>query len=404
MEAAVPWADLREELLDRIFSFLPSLADRASCACVCRHWRIKETQREHATPPTLPWLLRPSGAGGTYYRLFSRSSTNVPAVPENARGARFLGSWPGGWFVVARGQWRGYALLNLITGDEVPLPDGVREGEISDKLQVGIEPSDLLILAATRSPALTSDGRYIVAAITLGHHKTVCWSPDTDHWEPLEPIDYNCRAWQKAMLEEFEDVIYRCCDVEEGFYFLTSQEHLVVFSTTRVNSKFDQDSGEVAIDGDLIYYTFPDHRMSSPPEAGQKVAGRYLVESGGRLLMVKRFNAPGRSTVSFQVFRLRWRDKDPYWQRLSVLMGQLLFIGRGSSRAFQTGRLNPGYIYFFDDAEGFHDPSSIVRTGKQYRYSDAGWCSYFTQDIEKSWPEPDEGPPPTSSPWVWLFH
>jgi hypothetical protein len=397
MEAAVPWADLREELLDRIFSFLPSLADRVSCTCVCRHWRIKETQREHANPPTLPWLLRPSAAGGTYFRLFTRSNTNVPAVPENARGARFLGSWPGGWFVAARGQWRGYALLNLLTGDEVPLPDGVQEVDISDELQVGIEPSALIILAATRSPALTPDGRYIVAAITMGHDKAVWWSPARYHWEPLE--------WQEVMLEEFEDVIYYgCCGASEGFYFLTSQEHLVVFSITRVNAEFDQDHDEAAIEGDLIYYNFPDHRMTSPPEAGQKVAGRYLVESGGWLLMVKRFSAPGRSTVSFQVFRLRWRDNNPYWQRLSVLIGQLLFIGRGSSSAFQTGRLNPGYIYFFDDAEGFEDPWSIIRTGKQYRYSDAGWCSYFTQDIEKSWPEPDEGPPPTSSPWVWLFH
>ncbi|KAK3156742.1 hypothetical protein QOZ80_2AG0111230 [Eleusine coracana subsp. coracana] len=371
MERAGPWADVPVDLLDRIFARLPSVANRACCSSVSRHWRFSGMQREHAVPVMLPWLLRPSTAGASYFRLFSRTTTNEPAVPENARSARFLGSLPGGWFFVARGQWRGYALLNVVTGDEIRLPEGLQGNRIPSQLRLDIRHSALLILAATKSPALTPDGRYIVAALTLGHHKA------------------------RIMLEGFEDVIYYTCDEHEGFYFLASQERLLVFDV-----EFDDGEGVPAY-GDFTFYSFPGHQMTTPPEAGQMVAGRYLVESGGRLLMVKRFTSPGRGSVSFQVFRLRWNNSEPYWHRLYALIGRLLFIGRGCSRAFQTGRARPGYIYFLDDAEGFYDLWSIIRTENRYRCSDAGWCAYYTQYVNKSWPQ---GPPPDCSPWIWLFH
>ncbi|PAN05600.1 hypothetical protein PAHAL_1G173200 [Panicum hallii] len=184
------------------------------------------------------------------------------------------------------------------------------------------------------------------------------------------------------------------CDQHEGFYFLTSQEHLLVF-----DPEYDDDG---QISGDLDGYLFPDHHMTSPPEAGQVVGGRYLVESDGRLLMVKRFISPGRGTVSFQVFTLEWETSDPHWESsAAVVTGKLLFIGRGCSRAIQTGRSVPGFIYFLDDAEGFPDVQSIVRTEKQYRCSDAGWFRCSPQYIEKSWPQ---GPRPDCSPWIWLYH
>uniref|UniRef100_A0A0A8Z1U5 KIB1-4 beta-propeller domain-containing protein n=1 Tax=Arundo donax TaxID=35708 RepID=A0A0A8Z1U5_ARUDO len=193
------------------------------------------------------------------------------------------------------------------------------------------------------------------------------------------------------MLEQFEDVIYYRCDQHEGFYFLTSQERLMVF-----DSEFD---GGGRVQGDLTFYELGGHRVASPPGAGQEVAGRYLVESEGRLLMVKRFISPGRGTVSFQILTLQWTSNKPYWQSSStVLTGQLLFVGRGCSRAFHTGRSCPGFIYFLDDAEGFHE---VPRSEKQYRCSDAGWCCYSTQYIEKRWPQ---GPRPDCPPWIWLFH
>nr|CAB3450102.1 unnamed protein product [Digitaria exilis] len=396
-EPAPTWADPPEGLLDAIFSRLPSFADRASCTGVCTNWRASAARQEHASPPLLPCLLRPSTAGiSRCFHFFSKTSTDHPAVSE----ARFFGSVPGGWFVVARQQWRGYAVLNVSSGEEISLPDGSREDQIliPIDLRVGILPSALVILAATVSPAPTPDGHFVVAAITFGHHKAVVWQPGMNRWVPLEAeqglVGPALGQRSQIMLEELEDVIYYSCDQHEGFYFLTSQEHLLVFDP-------EDDDGQLF--GDLDGYLFPDHLMSSPPEAGQEVAGRYLVESEGRLLMVKRFIAPGKGTVSFQVFTLEWDSSDPHWvcSDADAVTGKLLFIGRGCSRAIRTGRSGPGFIYFLDDAEGFPDVMSIVRTDKQYRCSDAGWFRYSPQYIEKSWPQ---GPPPDCSPWIWLYH
>uniref|UniRef100_A0A0A9EGN4 F-box domain-containing protein n=1 Tax=Arundo donax TaxID=35708 RepID=A0A0A9EGN4_ARUDO len=129
MEAAGPWAGLPEELTDRIFSRLPSFVDRACCSGVCNSWRVAAMQREHAAPPLLPWLLRPSTAGASYFRVFSKTTTEQPV----AHGARFCGSLLGRWFVIARS----YALLNLLSGEEIPLPDGFGGHKIPVDLKCG---------------------------------------------------------------------------------------------------------------------------------------------------------------------------------------------------------------------------------------------------------------------------
>jgi hypothetical protein len=78
-----------------------------------------------------------------------------------------------------------------------------------------------------------------------------------------------------VMSEELEDVIYYSCEVHEGFFFLTSEEHLMVFDPGNEDGRH--------ITGDLDGYLFPGETMASPPEAGHVVAARYLVESEGRL-------------------------------------------------------------------------------------------------------------------------
>jgi len=62
--------------------------------------------------------------------------------------------------------------------------------------------------------------------------------------------------------------------------------------------------------------------MAAPPEAGHVVAARYLVQSEGRLLMVKRFVSPeqgqqGTVSFHFQVFTLEWDGGTPRWESSS---------------------------------------------------------------------------------------
>lgn len=141
MEVANSWAHPPEGILDRIFSHLPSYADRASCTGVCKLWRSFAREEENTAPLLLPCLLRPSTSRASCFHFFSWTITDRPTVPA----ARFCGSTAGGWFVVARDQWRGYALLHLhlASGTQIPLPQGLREehGVPVIDLRVGLNPT-----------------------------------------------------------------------------------------------------------------------------------------------------------------------------------------------------------------------------------------------------------------------
>ncbi|PWZ12763.1 hypothetical protein Zm00014a_036205 [Zea mays] len=409
IELANTWGHPPEGVLEHIFSYLPSYADRASCACVCRQWYFYAREKE-STTPLFPCLLRPSISGASCFHLFSRTCTSMPTVPA----ARFCGSMEGQWFVVARDQWRGYALLHLASGTQILLPQGLLQ-EDGDRfnfndLWVGLESTDLIIRAATafRAPRYPDgDEHYFVAAITLGEHRAAACLSGNGRWALLEPDQgIICPDLDKmlVMYEEMEDVIYYSCSGLDGFFFLTTEEHLMVF--------LPDDDGEGHITGEVLAYLFRGHTMASPPEAGHVVAARYLVESEGRLLMVKRFVSPcqgQQSTVSFQVFTLMWDNwnrKVPRWEKSSPtsapLLGKMLFVGRGCSRAIGTGRTGPAFIYFLDDAVAspYELLTTIIRTEKEYRCSDMGWCRYDQQYIGKDWPQ---GPPADCSPWIWLY-
>ncbi|WVZ99670.1 hypothetical protein U9M48_044933 [Paspalum notatum var. saurae] len=168
--------------------------------------------------------------------------------------------------------------------------------------------------------------------------------------------------------------------------------------------------GDEGLCAGYIIFSGGDPHPQVEYEAGLVVAGRYLVESRGRLLMVQRVVSPGpeHGTVSFRIFRLRRETNglDWSWERIndSDLMGTLLFVGRGCSRAIETGRSGLAFIYFLDDAEGFPaDLEATIHAENQqlYRRDDAGWFRKDTGYVEKSWPK---GPSPDCSPWIWFHH
>jgi hypothetical protein len=159
-------------------------------------------------PTDAPWLLRLSTTDTSYFGFFSRTSANEPTVLQHTHNVGFVSAIPGDSFIVARGQWCGYTLLTLVTGEEGCLPYDLWGDVIPNKLSFGVGPSStLLILATIVSPDLTPNRRFLV--VTLGHHKAMCWCLGMDCWELLEPHwAFDSKEWKRIMLDEFEDLIY----------------------------------------------------------------------------------------------------------------------------------------------------------------------------------------------------
>ncbi|KQJ93710.1 uncharacterized protein LOC112271515 [Brachypodium distachyon] len=395
------WASLNQDVLGRIFRSLPTLTDRVYASAVCKHWRFVAVQTENQ-PAELPWLLMPSTGRTFHFRVFGGSThqENSEHVPV---GARFCGSFPGGWFVVQLHAPRGrYALLNVPSGNQIALPDNM---EAPVRSNSGIQHSNLYpvlaIHAAVLSAAPTPDGAYIVAALTSGKTNVAFWRPGMAHWSPPLHTEVGRRAsWADEMIPTatedgfMEDVVhYRRGDFE-CFYVLTSTEFVYNYEPV------------ITEDGALTMRrtcTAPTARMfRGVGGAGAGSIARYLVVSGKDLLIVRRFASlpVAPNVIRLHVVRLQDRQGARYTLNCwDMPPGQLLFLGRGCSRAYTTGVYTKpgGYIYFLN-AEKFPGSTTIG-----YHCSDTGRCDYRRLELEIQRVLP-RGPASNCSPWIWFFH
>uniref|UniRef100_A0A8I6YCC0 Uncharacterized protein n=1 Tax=Hordeum vulgare subsp. vulgare TaxID=112509 RepID=A0A8I6YCC0_HORVV len=83
------------------------------------------------------------------------------------------------------------------------------------------------------------------------------------------------------------------------------------------------------------------------------------------------------------------------------MTGQLLFVGRACSKAFDTGNAgSPGYIYFLNDV--YPGGPHIVLQQNEYPCADAGAWSYSVRHkIERCL---SLAPPSDTSPCIWYHH
>ncbi|XBI77889.1 hypothetical protein VPH35_087679 [Triticum aestivum] len=372
MAAAADWSSLQQDLLSRIFLLIACLADRVRASTACKHWRRVALD----DPPTLPWLLTPSTAGISCYRILGGLDHPRPAIPGEVHGARFCGSFPGGWFVVAQRHWRAHALLNLRSGERVPLPDRVRI-----PLYPGVLKCPIVVRVAAMS-APPSSGDCVVAALTSGPTTLAFWRPGIDCWlraptGTLVPCDAQDLAYQDGW-----------------FWAVTPRDLLVCYKPETA----DGDGASLTI-RHLVY-----GHPTTPTAPGEAVS-RYLLPSasGAHLLMVKRLVAPARggATLRFEVFSLHKEQdgRSASW-RSYPMSGRLLFVGRSCSKAFDTGHASsPGYIYFLDDVYP-RGPRSVLQH-KVYPCVDTGaWCC-SRQEIKRCLPC---SPPSDSSPCIWYLH
>nr|XP_034586516.1 uncharacterized protein LOC117849012 [Setaria viridis] len=336
--------DLPADLMSEIVRLFPCAKDRRTITTVCRTWRARA--QIPPPPPALPWLLLPS-AGSTPVHCFLsdfRVRHDIGAPPH---GARYFGSHDGAWLFLAY-QTRRHELLNLRDNSSYALPDLVRQQQ-NDR--------DMVILAATLVPAGPPKLRRRL------HHRQLAGQP---------------RAPALGLLAH---------EVSVG------QARLVTSSGFR--------GGRMLLLPELKFLQ-PEGRNYD----GLVVRARYLVASGGELLMVVSFivsasvadfvvqGVPGPAQIpqsddddeededqdmdiEQEARRLSTPGAGASWTRW------VLFVGRGCSRSYEVAQY-PGFkagIYFLDD-RSFYDEGMMFRgvNEKQYPCNDNGKWS--------------EGPPP----------
>lgn len=123
-----PAAALGIDLIRVIASQYPCLFPRLVMSAGCRLWRtaIFNYGPVRSPLPSLPILLVPRSEPPSACCLLCGGERHDIQLPDDALRARFLGSWPGGWVFLALGQTEGHTLINLRSGERIPLPDTMR--------------------------------------------------------------------------------------------------------------------------------------------------------------------------------------------------------------------------------------------------------------------------------------
>ncbi|KAF8783687.1 hypothetical protein HU200_000381 [Digitaria exilis] len=359
------WKCLPTVLLRSVIRRVPCEADRASVALVCRNWRAALAtppgEAPLLLPPQLPWLLRPLPGGPAFSCLFCSDGVSSTIhrfrLPDDARTARYFGSYDGRWaFAASRLADDAPMLLNLRTGERYSVPREFLPG-IFRSSEPGASGA-MTMLVATLSSAPDADGDPCVGAAIVrsapfdgrsGHLQITFWrmghQPVFGQGGVLQAVEKGLRVVQKHWC--------RCRAYDQ-------QPHV-----------------------------------------------RYLVESRGELLMVVKASPASNEQRSpmwtFMVFRMtQIQTSNPYhmiytWNMVPSLNGRILFVGLGCSRAYEVADF-PGFkegIYFLDDRD------TRMNHTEPYPCSDNGKWSRVPPFVNHCFP-PHQGESNYSSP-VWVL-
>ncbi|KAG8040109.1 hypothetical protein GUJ93_ZPchr0650g16438 [Zizania palustris] len=145
--------DLHADLLKLICHLLPCPVDRRHMGQVCRFWRRSVTP-EHPPPPPHPWIVLQRDGGPSFSCVFRGCITHRFKIPDDARVARYLSPYDGGWVFLTIGGVSRHAntLLNVLTGQRFMLPSLAR-------MHRGLNIPVVILAATLSSPPVHGHSR-----------------------------------------------------------------------------------------------------------------------------------------------------------------------------------------------------------------------------------------------------
>ena len=340
------WSDLQPELLGLVLGRLPSLADRVRLRAVCQTWRCNA--RLQPLPPPLPWLAL---LDGTFLSIPGGEIHRMP-IPDDAR---YHGSIDN-WLLLIQNDGR-FSLVNPFSKTMLQLP---KLATIWYQLRNADTGNPFFYKLVTPS-SLDLSPDSLVAALIMDKHSNITLGI----CQP--PVPNNT-------LRKYDDE--HACDVvffNGKLYAFISRKLFLVEIAGNHKCKPKISSMRCVID--TIKLSDIAQRSRSSTESYCFELRYYLVESGGRLLLVVRqvgvpFPLPEHSlgehkrrTIWFNVFEADLTANSCHkWRRVSSLAGQALFVGTYSKSlpATECGSAQEDCIYFTCDyAWEYPDPDPL---------------------------------------------
>ncbi|CAM0949035.1 unnamed protein product [Alopecurus aequalis] len=425
--AAPRWEELPEDVVRQIDARLPCPLDRVFMGACCKSWH---TPPIGPPPRSLPCLLLPLAGGPSVACILGGGHRHGLHLPEDARRARFFGSYEGMWAFLALRHSEAHVLLNVRTGERIPLPD-TDFGELARRrvaqydaagafqafrlLGIPRPRRSVMMLAATLSCAPAVDGECIAGAILnvlqpggrVNHWRYVCF------WRLGSKMTFQVEEASFSVGWSAQDIAY----FDGRFFVLTKGEHLRTYTVLNEPDPLRRGVDNFHAKSCNLYHT----GGANKPDDAQPRAG-YLVESRGELLMVVKEWMPDDGATSYiRLFVLtpavvKTSDHPDFslaWTAVERLDGRLLVVGPGCSRAYECADFPSGCVdegvYFLDDRTYYNRTYFKPYFAKQsnpdeFACADNGRCCLLPARPEHCFPiNPGNGSFSTYSPPVWLL-
>ena len=361
--AAMPssWEELPGDLLGLVLQNLPSLADRVRLRAVCRPWRAGGVARRHLRlPPPLPWLaLRDGGL----VDLHGAPVRCAPIVREGVFG--YLAVDNLAFLVHGDGAC---SLMNPLSGMTLHLPKlasavgrALDESAFYDQshirstyvkvilsalpLDSALDPLVATIIMEGNSIAISSCKKSDAISISMRRKRTLVSAKVSLSMSPEQRSERFCGS-------------QRICDIaffHGKLYALTRHEGLRVI---------ELDAGDLIETKSLPGFLQcipddPEQQEVYNCEYNQRyLVLRYIAESDGKLLMVRRWmSVPPDAqvgnedrTVRFEVFQADLATAPGRWIKVDSLGGRAIFLDTTCSKSVLASKDADGVqadsIYF----------------------------------------------------------